>query len=293
MVVDTVKPKEKIIMEASIKLFGKKGYDATSVQEIVNEAGISKGAFYLYYKSKEALLLSIFQYYYESFQEKFKRLREQDLPPRELFVEQVITQYQFIIQQKEFLIMQARERVIPFNESIGKMLNLMRLELIQVRKNSLTTIYGEKITPHIWDLTMLVEGVMHPYLELLLFGKFNIELRELAEFILKRTDDMAKGLIQSNETPLISESIIKDMDLPFHSIKLEKRDLLTTIREAKEMYSDDSDLMITIEVIEEEIMREEPRIPVIEGMLGNLKKENKLPELQEQINELFQLNVSK
>jgi len=60
-----MKEKEKRIIEASIKLFAKKGFNATSVQEIVDECNISKGAFYLHFKSKDALLLSILNFYYE------------------------------------------------------------------------------------------------------------------------------------------------------------------------------------------------------------------------------------
>ncbi len=48
-----------------MKLFATKGVNATSVQEIVTTCGISKGAFYLYFKSKDELLLATLRYYYE------------------------------------------------------------------------------------------------------------------------------------------------------------------------------------------------------------------------------------
>lgn len=50
--------KEKII-ETSIELFDQKGFKETSVQEIVEAMGVTKGAFYYYYKSKEELLKDI------------------------------------------------------------------------------------------------------------------------------------------------------------------------------------------------------------------------------------------
>ncbi len=44
------------VLDAALTLFGQKGYAATSVAEIAREAGISKGAVYLYFPSKQAIL---------------------------------------------------------------------------------------------------------------------------------------------------------------------------------------------------------------------------------------------
>ena len=40
----------------ALKLWAKQGFDQTSVQAIAREAGVSKGTFYLYFDSKDALL---------------------------------------------------------------------------------------------------------------------------------------------------------------------------------------------------------------------------------------------
>ena len=47
------------IMEAAIKLFSIRGYNKASVDDICEEAGISKGAFYHHFKSKQALFLAL------------------------------------------------------------------------------------------------------------------------------------------------------------------------------------------------------------------------------------------
>jgi AcrR family transcriptional regulator len=43
------------IVKAAVSLFRKKGYDATSIGEIIKKAGIGKGTFYQYFKNKELL----------------------------------------------------------------------------------------------------------------------------------------------------------------------------------------------------------------------------------------------
>jgi len=49
------KTRERIV-SAAMELFAKKGFDKTTVDEIVAKAGVAKGTFYLYFKSKEDLI---------------------------------------------------------------------------------------------------------------------------------------------------------------------------------------------------------------------------------------------
>lgn len=47
------------ITEAAIKLFSTRGFNTASVDDICEEAGISKGAFYHHFESKQALFLAL------------------------------------------------------------------------------------------------------------------------------------------------------------------------------------------------------------------------------------------
>jgi AcrR family transcriptional regulator len=48
------------LLDAAVSLFAEKGFDATSVQEIVERAAVTKGAMYHYFKSKDDLLYEIY-----------------------------------------------------------------------------------------------------------------------------------------------------------------------------------------------------------------------------------------
>ena len=50
--------KDKIINE-SLRLFSKRGYTATSISDVIQAAGTSKGGFYNHFKSKEQLLAEV------------------------------------------------------------------------------------------------------------------------------------------------------------------------------------------------------------------------------------------
>ena len=47
------------ILQSAIDLFSKEGYDATGVAEICTAAGVSKGAFYHHFPTKQALFLAL------------------------------------------------------------------------------------------------------------------------------------------------------------------------------------------------------------------------------------------
>ncbi len=45
--------REQLILDAAIQVFARQGYSKTSVSEIIHEADVARGTFYLYFKSKK------------------------------------------------------------------------------------------------------------------------------------------------------------------------------------------------------------------------------------------------
>ena len=184
-----MKEKERLIIESAMKLFATKGVNATSVQEIVTASGISKGAFYLYFKSKDELLLATLRYYYDKIQKKMLDIEQESLLPREKFAKQLHCQFNDIQKHKEFIIMHARENAIPFNKEVEEFMMRMKLESHAFYRNSLLSIYDEKIMPYLLDLVIMVEGICRGYLELIILQATEIDLSYVSAFILKREDN--------------------------------------------------------------------------------------------------------
>src|SRR5882762_92603 len=49
------------ILKAAVKVFARSGFHATRVSEVAKAAGVADGTIYLYFKSKEELLVSLFE----------------------------------------------------------------------------------------------------------------------------------------------------------------------------------------------------------------------------------------
>ncbi len=66
------------ILEAATQLFSKSGYDATGVAEICQAAGVSKGAFYHHFSTKQAVFMALLNSYLNGIDKGFNQMRQED-----------------------------------------------------------------------------------------------------------------------------------------------------------------------------------------------------------------------
>jgi len=75
------------LLESAKRLFSQKGYYATSVEDIVESVGLSKGAFYFYFKSKEELFKSLVEEMHLNIVKRLESFLERDLPLEDALIE--------------------------------------------------------------------------------------------------------------------------------------------------------------------------------------------------------------
>lgn len=68
------------IMESAIKLFSSRGYNASSVDDICKDAGISKGAFYHHFESKQMLFLALLDGWLQFIDNAIEASKDQTVP---------------------------------------------------------------------------------------------------------------------------------------------------------------------------------------------------------------------
>ena len=78
---DTATPIPEKLMRVSVELFAENGYAQTSVQQIVDAAGVTKGAMYHYFKSKDDLLFDIYDRILSLQRERIDAIVAQGLAP--------------------------------------------------------------------------------------------------------------------------------------------------------------------------------------------------------------------
>jgi AcrR family transcriptional regulator len=71
------------ILSAAVDLFADHGYDATSVSQVINRAGVAKGGFYHHFASKDELLYAVYGELINRQLEGMERILAEKLSPAE------------------------------------------------------------------------------------------------------------------------------------------------------------------------------------------------------------------
>jgi AcrR family transcriptional regulator len=69
------------VLDAAVVLFAEQGYDATSVAQVIERAGLTKGGFYHHFASKDALLYEVYGDLITRQLERMDEILSRGLPP--------------------------------------------------------------------------------------------------------------------------------------------------------------------------------------------------------------------
>lgn len=79
----TATDKRRVILDAAVRVFARRGYHTSRVGDIAEEAGIAHGLLYHYFSSKEEVLATVFRENWSELLEAFHRVEASDEPPDE------------------------------------------------------------------------------------------------------------------------------------------------------------------------------------------------------------------
>lgn len=75
------KKREQLILDAAIRVFARHGYSKTSVSEIIHEADVARGTFYLYFKSKKDIFDGLLDRFLMELTRNVARINSSHLSP--------------------------------------------------------------------------------------------------------------------------------------------------------------------------------------------------------------------
>lgn len=115
MSIREMKKKEtrQAILQAGVRLFGEKGFDGTSVEDLAREAGVGKGTVYGYFQDKSEIFLAFCE---EEIDYAFSVLAEQSdpqAPIQDQMTALFMTQFRFVTENREFGRHLVREMAFP------------------------------------------------------------------------------------------------------------------------------------------------------------------------------------
>ncbi|WP_172256059.1 TetR/AcrR family transcriptional regulator [Saccharibacillus deserti] len=304
MLTDKSAERRQTIFTVALGLFSERGIQETSMQDIAERCGFSKGTLYQHFRSKEELIGAIHQYALGMLHEKLEKAASANLPPREAFYAQIEVLLHSLIEFKEFILMQIREREFS---GIGEDLAsdtgskvcgpaahhpLLASAFVQIRR-SLIGIYGPEIDPYSGDFAIVVGGLVFSYLQLTDWGMPEIPIAEVLRHLELTLDAAAERVLGTKPEPLISPALWATWveDAP-EDPSVSKRPFIL-IRQMRDTLAwspigrgEREEALETLDVLEEELSAEMPRRSVVRGMLANLKDVHALHGALEQLSPL-------
>lgn len=199
------------IIEAAMRCFARKGFHATSIQEIVDELGMAKGSIYFYFKGKEELLLAVIWHFVEQMMAELAVLpNERQLGPREQFRLQLVRHFDYFRNNWEFLMMLMQEPQVNIGqEQKSKLLHELRHRLLMWKRQYIVAIYGEAVAAYGQDGAHLLSGMLNEVMHTCLLDKRKMKGERVGDYLLERLDDMMAGFIERGSAPLMDDEETK------------------------------------------------------------------------------------
>lgn len=256
--------KKQLIMNRALELFANQGFEATSVQQITDYCGISKGAFYLSFKSKDELILEIINHFIQQITVDIDHAVSHSKPDEKLYLF-FYTTFHALCEHADFAKLLMKEHAHSFNEKLLEKLHDYDQRTDQVLLSMLETVYGAKIHTIKYDLIFSIKGLINGYLNFLLFNQNHFDVDLVAKSLVEKTNLLARHVT----IPFITDEYENMFQKLFHG-KMKKHDLLHLITLAMDE-TKDSIAKESLELLKVQVVEPTYNKTILMGLIENIR----------------------
>lgn len=190
--------KQHVIKMAN-QLFIDKGFQATSIQDILEYSGISKGTFYNYFSSKNELLITLFKMIYKRLEkERNELLIGEDSANIEILIKQIELQLKANSTNK--LLALFEEVVVSNDAELKQFIKEAQLRVLLWIYQRFLDIFDESKKPYLLDCAIMFMGILHHNLKY--FGmahKSNASVHHVVRYSLDRVVRMVSDVAEAED----------------------------------------------------------------------------------------------
>ncbi|MBM7701002.1 TetR/AcrR family transcriptional regulator [Kurthia huakuii] len=285
--------RKRQIIQACVKLFSEKGFIETSIQEIIEEAQISKGTFYNYFPSKKDCLIAILDIgRKETTVRKVKAITGKEKNDKSVLAVQLIASMQV---NHEHNLLPIFESILHSGDKdLKRLVDQTLLQEIDWTARRLLDVYGVKLVPYHVDASILLFGMMHQYFHI---GKIINYPRgnamDFVTFALDQLDAITPSLIAKQKT-MLGPNFEDFMHEHIEARDINKGELIKQLNGFKSYLKDlTTQQEEYITYLLEELERDEPRYHVTSAVAfqfhNSFRDTPHAPEAIEITNQIWQL----
>ncbi|PAE23172.1 MULTISPECIES: TetR/AcrR family transcriptional regulator [Bacillaceae] len=258
--------KKQLIMESAIELFAKQGFEATSVQQITVHSGISKGAFYLSFKSKDELIMALIDQFMDQFVSDIDRIvKDPNNTGGELLRKFYYTTFHSFQKHSDFAKIFIKEQAHTFNEELLSKGRHFDQLINDITLSMLNQLYGEAVQHTKYDLIYCIKGFMHVYSHLFLFFNIPLDLDLLCRSLAEKTDLLAKH----SEIPFITDELYDTLRKAGHEEMTDGQIIEIIAQKIEEL--EDSIEKESLILLKKDVQERSLSPAIVQGLITNIR----------------------
>ncbi len=202
--------RKKHVLLTAKELFIDKGFQATSIQDILEAAQISKGTFYNYFSSKNECLMAILRdAYYTSYLSRNELAIGKDLADPTLLSQQI--EIRLTMNREQNLLSLFETIVHSPDDELRQFVKQMHFRELTWIAKRLVDVYGQEVKPYSYDCASLIVGFIQHSLNIWKSSsKEHIDTMQLVEFVMQRMEVVIPDIIK-RDAHFLSQDLLEDM----------------------------------------------------------------------------------
>ena len=282
------------LLQAAHELFLSQGFAKTTIQQLVDHAGISKGAFYLHFRSKSEVMSALVCHQEDQVLEAIAELRQrEDLTTLDKLRAQIRYQCTDLLEHRVLLEIFIKEADVAIDEEMVLRAQRTRVDWLRMQKDFLRLAFPEHDERHTNDLAVLLEGAIHEFSSYVLLEGVELDADRIADFLVVTMQGVVAQLGEVEVEPVITGAALPDIEEIDARLEASTRArvdsaLETMLEEAEKLGTDERrEVGETVEALRSTLDQDSPSRVVLQGLLANLREIKELmPQRRELAHEL-------
>ncbi|WP_110114049.1 TetR/AcrR family transcriptional regulator [Bacillus sp. CGMCC 1.16541] len=277
------------VLQVAYQLFIEKGFQATSIQDILECSGISKGTFYNYFSSKNELLLAHFKEVYRRIaQERNELLIGQDRSSIDIFIQQIELQVNANEKHKFFALFE--EVLLSNNEELKESIKKGQIKMLKWIYERFVDLFGEEKKPYLLDGAIMFMGILHNNMKYyVMANESKPDVSKIVRYSVERVAKMMEEVAQTGEylnRPELLTMWLPEEECGVRAVQQSLHRTIIDLKKSVARHEQQTKYMELLDFLQDEcIHAESPRRFLVETALLPLK-ENHAPFENEQVNKL-------
>jgi AcrR family transcriptional regulator len=258
--------RKKSIVDHSLALFQEKGIQHTSVQDIIDRAGISKGTFYNYFSSKNECVSAILEEIrHEVSLSRSELLMGKDARDLDLLIQQITILAN--LNEKRGMSAIYEELLHSGDLELKQLVLQHRISELEWLAERLIEVYGEELRPHAFESSVIFYGMLNHLLFMRKLTRPSVkDMKSVASSVFHYMEYIIRSLIHDH-TAVLDNDHLSSLKDQLHTMPIKRADAALLL---KELLEEESSLSASQKELAQALLSELERQPMRRSVISAL-----------------------